>query len=100
VAQSLLFGKQVQLVLLSDVDGVYEDKNDTSSLIREITDIDAYEHFAGSSASGLGVGGMKTKFAAARIALEAGVEMWIANGRADNAIERALDGEIGTHFKL
>lgn len=100
IAGSELFGKQVRLVLLSDVDGVYEDINDPSTLIREIDDLDEYMHVAGGSNGVHGKGGMKTKFDAAKIATAAGVEMWVANGQTENAIQLALDGEIGTHFTI
>lgn len=102
IAGSELFGSNVRLVLLSDVDGVYEDVKDPTSLIREISiaDISTYEHLAGGSNGALGKGGMRTKFVAAKIAATAGVEMWIANGQAEDAIQRAVDGEIGTHFSI
>jgi glutamate 5-kinase len=100
IAGSELFGDHVRLVLLSDVDGVYEDREDPSTIIREIYDLDQHEHLAGESAGKHGKGGMKTKFDAARIALDAGVEVWVANGQTENAIQLALDGAIGTHFKL
>ncbi len=94
------FGRNIKLVLLSDVDGVYQDIRDSGSIIREISDIDVYVHLAGEAGSANSSGGMRTKFKAARIALDSGVEMWIANGRDDNAIKRTLNNEIGTHFRL
>ncbi len=100
IARSELFGKHVRLVLLSDVDGVYEDVSDATTIIREISDISQYEHLAKESSSVHGKGGMKTKFDAAQIAMADGVEMWVANGKVDNAIQLALDGEIGTHFTI
>jgi glutamate 5-kinase len=102
IARSELFGERVSLVLLSDVDGVYADVSDPSSVISEISagSIADYEHLAGGSNGVHGKGGMKTKFEAARIATSAGVEMWVANGQTENAIQLALDGEIGTHFTL
>lgn len=93
-----LFGSNIRLMLLSDIDGVYADVHDPRSVIRRIDDIDAYQHVAGDAKHQNGTGGMTTKFAAARIAIPAGVGLWVANGRAENAIERALAGEIGTHF--
>ncbi len=98
ISGSKLFGKNVRLVLLSDVDGVYEDKRDPSTIICEIDDLDACEHLAGGSEGVHGKGGMKTKFEAARVALDAGVEVWVANGRTENVIQLAINGDIGTHF--
>lgn len=102
IAKSELFGSNVRLVLLSDVDGVYSDVNDPSSIIKEISlsDIAQYKHHAGGPNGVHGKGGMKTKFEAAKIAAAAGVEMWIANGQTENAIQLAMDGGIGTHFAL
>jgi glutamate 5-kinase len=95
-----LFGKNVGLVMLSNVDGLYADMSDSGSVIREIgaSDIDIYAHLAGGTNGNRGKGGMKTKFDAAHIVTDAGVEMWIANGRTDDSIQLALDGVIGTHF--
>lgn len=100
IAQSKLFNRNVKLVLLSDVDGVHEDYGNSEALITYVDDIDKYAHLAGDSRSANASGGMRTKFDAAKIATEAGVEMWIANGRTENAIERAINGEIGTYFGL
>lgn len=98
LGRSSLFGSNIRLVLLSDIDGVYADVNDTNSIIRHIDDIDRYEHVAAGASNQNGTGGMTTKLAAARLVLPVGIDMWIANGRAENVIERALAGEIGTHF--
>lgn len=98
IAGSNLFSGVVKLVLLSDVDGVYGDINDSTSVIPLITNPDTYLHVAGKSASQNSKGGMHAKFAAAKIAHAAGVDMWIANGKTENAIQLALDGKIGTHF--
>ncbi len=95
--RSGLFGT-VGLVILSDVHGLYRDKHDARTLIRTVDDIASYRHLAGGAGSANGTGGMKTKFDAARIATEAGVTMWIANGRTDDAIQFALQGKIGTEF--
>lgn len=98
IAGSDLFSGAVKLVLLSDVDGVYRDMNDATTLIPRIPDPDKYMHIAGKSISKNSKGGMHAKFAAAKIAHSAGVDMWIANGKTENAIQLALEGKIGTHF--
>jgi glutamate 5-kinase len=47
----------------------------------------------------VGTGGMKTKIEAARAATQAGIELVIAEGRAQNIIVRvANEDEIGTRF--
>ncbi len=98
IGRAVLFGSNVRLMLLSDIDGVYADINDSESVIRQINDIEEYVHLAGGTNGDYGTGGMITKFMAARIATSNGVDMWIANGRTENVIERALAGEVGTHF--
>lgn len=97
---SELFGNNIKLVILSDVEGVYRDTTDSRTLIRDIDDITTYEHLALGAAKKHGTGGMISKFAAARIATSNGVEMYIANGKVDSAIKRTLCGVIGTRFAL
>ena len=98
VGRSALFGSRIRLVMLSDVDGFYADARDCSTLIREVTNIHQYAHYAKDTSSKQGSGGMKTKLEAALIATKNGVDTWIANGQEENAVVRALNGEIGTHF--
>ncbi len=81
------------VVLLSDVDGLY-DANPThdpaARHIPVIERIDAVAAMADArSASGMGSGGMVSKLAAARIAVGAGIPIAIASGRVD----RPLSGE-------
>jgi glutamate 5-kinase len=74
------------LVLLSDIDGLYEadPRNDALArhipLVGEITP--AIEAMAGAAPPGYSSGGMVTKLAAARIAMNAGCCMLIAKGQA------------------
>jgi glutamate 5-kinase len=73
------------LVLLSDVDGLYasDPRNDPTAqhvpLVREIGP--EIEAMAGEAPPGYSSGGMVTKLAAARIAMNAGCRMLIARGR-------------------
>ncbi len=72
------------LVLLSDVDGLYEADPATepgARLLREVGEISpAIEKLAGSARTSFGTGGMVTKLAAAKIAVRAGCSTVIANG--------------------
>lgn len=88
----------VELMILSDIDGVYADPSDTSSIIPTIASIDDYEHLAQGTNNCNGTGGMKTKFTAARIAAASGVDTRIANGKRENVIQQALANQTGTHF--
>ena len=98
IAKSNLFGNNIKLILLSDVDGVYEDINDRESIIRNIPNIDSYAHVAGKSGSKNGTGGMHAKFQAAKIAKAAGIDMWVTNGKVKDSIILTLDGKLGTYF--
>ncbi|MCK9519011.1 MAG: glutamate 5-kinase [Dehalococcoidia bacterium] len=89
------------LVILTDVDGLYEADprvQPDAKLIRRVERIDEVEAMAGG-AQGPGTGGMVTKLSAARIATQGGVEVAIANGRRpDTLIEIAGGAETGTRF--
>ena len=72
------------LVLLSDVDGLYESDpsiNPDAALIPEVHEITPeLESICGSSRTEYGTGGMATKLAAARICMSAGCATLIASG--------------------
>jgi glutamate 5-kinase len=86
------------LVLLSDVDGLYDGdpRRPQSRLIQEVT---SSSELAGldvsSGGSGLGSGGMASKVDAAAMATAAGVPVLLA---AATSVEAALRGETGTLF--
>ena len=88
------------LVLLSDVDGLYDGPPDRggSRLIREVGSSRDLESvvIGGTGAAGVGLGGMGTKVDAARIATEAGIPVVLT---AAPLAARALAGdEVGTFF--
>jgi glutamate 5-kinase len=87
-----------KVLLLSDVDGFYLPHS--KKPVAQIAEITAeIEAAAGGSGSTVGTGGMKTKIEAARAATQAGIELVIAEGRAQNIIVRvANEDEIGTRF--
>lgn len=91
------------LILLSDVDGVYDADPRTrpdAELIQVITDVTGeLESVAGGPGSALGSGGMATKIQAAKIAMQSGAAMVIANGDRPNVLRELLGGKrIGTLF--
>lgn len=96
--RSELFG-DVRLFLLTDVDGVYEDINDPNTRIPVIANAEDYSYLAVDSDSVHHIGGMTSKLAAVEIAKEAGVPSYIYNP-AHGPRQRAVDGEIGTHFPV
>ena len=73
------------VVLLSDVDGLYDANPHTNPDARHVARVERIDAVAGmadgGSASGMGSGGMVSKIAAARIATGAGAHLAIASGR-------------------
>ncbi len=87
------------LILLSDVDGFFNDIRDPVPVpeIREISH--GVIQKARGSGSVYGTGGMYTKILAAEIIIRFGEMMIIANGNMKNVLPRIMDGEeIGTLF--
>ncbi len=91
------------LVLLSDIDGLYTgnpkiDKN--SALIPEVCELtDDIMALGGEAGSELGTGGMQTKLRAAKIVVEKGCDMVIANGSEPEILYDITDGvQVGTRF--
>ena len=90
------------LVLLSDVDGLYSadpNRDPDAEFFAEVRAITpAIEAMAGGSASDVGSGGMATKIAAARIAMDAGCHMCIASGHPLNPLRKVESGARCTWF--
>jgi len=91
------------LVLVSDIDGLYDDNphdNPQAKLISEVHGItDDIMNFAKDSNSEFGTGGMITKLKAAKIVNDYGGDMAIINGQKPNSLIDLLDGqEVGTYF--
>ena len=91
------------LILLSDIDGLYTADPHThpeATLIAEIPEITReIWDLAGGAGSSLGTGGMATKLQAAKICLDSGCAMVIANGNTPEKLYDILDGKpIGTLF--
>ena len=90
-------------IVLTDIDGLYTSdprRDPDAKLISEVREItEEMLEGAGGKGSGLGTGGMATKLSAAKIAMEAGVDMIIVNGSAPDIIYDAVDGKsVGTRF--
>jgi glutamate 5-kinase len=88
------------LVLLSDVDGLYDAHPAAagSRLVGEVGLADdlAAVRVGGMSGAGVGTGGMRTKLEAARIATGAGIPVVLTS--ADHAGEALAGGPVGTWF--
>lgn len=92
------------LILLSDIDGMFTDdpsKNPEAKLIHLVPEItEEYLHMGkDTSSSCVGTGGMAAKLDAAKIALDSGADMVIANGQNVESILSIINGEdVGTLF--
>src|SRR5476649_889288 len=89
------------LVLLSDVDGLYDRPPSQSGgklvpVVARITP--EIEAMAGASGSELSRGGMLTKIEAGKIATTAGAHMVIASGRVSHPLKAIADGAPCTWF--
>lgn len=92
-----------QLLLLSDVDGLYTADPASDSQARRIERVEQItaevRTLAGPTrATGLGTGGMASKLAAAEIAMEAGVGVLLSSGQRDDPIGDLEAGGAATEF--
>jgi len=90
------------LVLLSDVDGLYDKPPETDQAARHVARVERItpeiEAMAGAAPSELSRGGMQTKIEAARIATSGGTHMIIASGRRDHPLRAIAEGARCTWF--
>ncbi len=92
------------LIILSDIDGLYDDdphRNPDAKLITEVNEFDqSLFQIAKGSNTKVGTGGMVTKINACRLCLDQYIDVVIASGEDMNIIRRIVDGEeIGTIFR-
>ena len=91
------------LIIVGSVGGLYTSDPNIDADARLIPVVervsDEVQRLGGPSLDALGRGGMRTKLEAARMAANSGVDVFIANGRTPNVIERIAGGEhLGTYF--
>ena len=85
------------LLLLSDVEGLLDERSERIPFVRSIAR-EARKH-AGASTSGVGTGGMASKIEAAHRATLAGAHVVIAHARAPGIVGKVLEGhDLGTLF--
>lgn len=91
------------LVLLSDVDGLYDGDprkvgadGSRARLIAEVNGPEDLDGVIAGSGGALGTGGMASKLAAARLSADAGVPVLLA--AADQAAQALADASVGTVF--
>jgi len=90
------------LVLLSDIDGLYDAPPDSHANARHIACVPRItpqiEAMAGAAGSELSRGGMLTKIEAGRIATNAGTHMVIASGVVEHPLQAVAQGARCTWF--
>ncbi len=95
---AILLGARL-LVLLTEVDGVY-DSHPAQPGARRLASGDALDEISIGPAGPLGRGGMESKVLAARLAAEAGIPTVIASGHGAGVVRAIAAGEArGTSFR-
>ena len=92
------------LIIVGSVGGLYtadpiiDPKAQLIPVVERLTE-EEIQSLGGPSIDALGRGGMRTKLQAAQMAANSGVDVFIANGKTPNVIERIAAGEhLGTFF--
>ena len=86
------------LIILSDVDGLY-DRSNKNKIISTVNKIDEkIKSLINDKKNDYGSGGISTKLDAARICMNSGCHMFLANGKKGNPIKSMIKNKIFTHF--
>tara|TARA_E500000178_G_scaffold331826_1_gene365075 strand:- start:326 stop:1417 length:1092 start_codon:yes stop_codon:yes gene_type:complete len=86
------------LIIFSDVDGLY-DKSKAKKIVKNIELIDdKITSLIEKTKNNYGSGGIITKLDAAKICMNSGSHMFIANGKKNNPISNMIKNEKYTHF--
>lgn len=98
-------GKADLLIIMSDIDGLYDcdpRKSDEAHLIPIVHEIDEeIRDLAGGAGSKFGTGGMRTKIHAVELAYESGIDVVLMNGRRPERLYDLFeDRRVGTLFTL
>ena len=86
------------LIIFSDVDGLY-DKSKSKKIVKNVRHIDEkITSLIEKTKNNYGSGGIITKLDAAKICMNSGCHMFIANGKKENPISNMIKNEKFTHF--
>ena len=86
------------LVILSDVNGLY-DRSKKKKIISTVNKIDEkINSLINSKKNIYGSGGISTKLDAAKICINSGCNMFLANGKINNPLKNMMKNKIYTHF--
>ncbi len=84
------------LIILSDVDGLYDK---SKKIVKNVKKIDERIYSLVDNSKNLyGSGGISTKLDAAKICINSGCNMFIANGKKRNPLKKMLEKKVFTHF--
>ena len=87
------------LIILSDVNGLYKTISNKKSLVKKVEKIDnSIFSLVNKKFNTYGSGGMLTKLEAAKICMNSGCNMMIANGNNLNPIEQIIKKKLFTWF--
>ncbi|MDC0938160.1 glutamate 5-kinase, partial [Pelagibacteraceae bacterium] len=86
------------MIILSDVDGLY-DKSKLKKIVLTVDKIDEkIKSLIENKKNNYGSGGISTKLDAAKICINSGCHMFLANGKKNNPIKNMIKNKIYTHF--
>ena len=86
------------LIILSDVDGLY-DKSKQKKIVSKVNKIDEkINSLIDNKKNNYGTGGILTKLDAAKICINSGCHMFLANGKKNNPLKNMIKNKIYTHF--
>ena len=86
------------LIIFSDVDGLY-DRSNSKKIVKNVDQIDGkITSLIEKTKNNYGSGGIVTKLDAAKICMNSGSHMFIANGKINNPISNMIENEKFTHF--
>ena len=84
------------LIILTDVDGLYDK---SKKLVKNVSRLDEKVYsLVDNSKNVYGSGGIHTKLEAAKICMNSGCHMFIANGKKNNPLKKMIENKIFTHF--
>ncbi len=84
------------LIILSDVNGLYDKSKNIVKIVNRL-DEKIYS-LVENSKNSYGSGGILTKLDAAKICMNSGCHMFLANGSKENPLKRMVSEKIFTHF--
>ena len=84
------------MIIFSDVDGLY---NKSKQIVETVNKLDEKVYsLVQKEKNSYGSGGISTKLDAAKICMNSGCHMFIANGKIDRPLKRMIQNKVFTHF--